>query len=127
MVTGRKKEEINMDRIFLVTLSVKIPVVADSEEEARAYVLCDRDATEDAVLQVLETCEEEDNADEVLEVEEVTADSLLREHSEFGSLMPWGDDGDETIAERLGMDEEVDEDEDPEPFSCWGEPSHDDN
>ncbi len=125
MVTGRKKEEKNMDRIFLVSLTVKVPVVAASEEDARTFLLHEEGVAEDCVRQVLSNCEEEDDIEETLEVEEVTEESLYREHSEYANLFPWGDDGEETIADRLDTGEDFDDDEDDE--DLWGEPNHEED
>lgn len=124
MVTGWKKEEKNMDRIFLVSVTVKVPIVAESEEHARAFLVHEDDVAEDSIRQVLTSADEEDSIEETLEVEEITEASLYREHAEYATLVPWGDDGGETIADRLETDGEF-EDEDDE--DLWTEPSHEDD
>lgn len=105
-------------RVFLVSFTTEIPVVADSEEEAREYLLDeDCDVIERAVVQIKSNMMEDD--DENMTIEEITEESLDEKYAEYANLVPWGDDGDDTIAERLHSDY-VEDDE----GNVWSEPSH---
>lgn len=107
------------NRVFLVTLSVEIPVVADSEEEAREFLLEENcDVIEKAAQQMKADLISDE--DEAFHVMEITEEMLDDEYSDYEDLVPWGDDSNDTVGQRL---REQDAYSDEEEFG-WGEPAH---
>lgn len=111
-----------MGKVYLAIVQVKIPVVADSEEEVREFLLEEQNSIIfTATGQVVEQLRE-DPTDPDFAVEEITEESLDDEHEGWEDLVPWGGT-DETILRQLTEDEEPHEEDDEVPPE-WGAPSH---
>lgn len=110
-----------MSKVFLVTfmVPVRIPVVADSADDAFDYLSAHEDEVSDAVDQVVRAHFEDDSFSGLLDAEEVTVDSIEEEHADVAHHVPWGDDSDETIADRIQWD--PDESVPPEPSAMVNE------
>lgn len=113
-----------MSRVFLFSKTVRIPVVADTEDEAREFLLENDEVFHNEVDQIVDALSSSDFAD-FDDVQEITAENLETEFPGWGELAPWGDDGYDTIAERLGMAETPDDPRDE--GEEWCEPSHEDD
>lgn len=96
-----------MANIYAVKVSYVIPVVAESEEEAKKFVLNDADCAHDELDQFLAAqrgyCMEEGPrpADEDEDLRVVISPLSERDVPAWGRTVPWGDDGWETVAQRL--------------------------
>ncbi len=113
-------------RVFLVSLTIEIPVVADSEEEARDFLLEeDCDVLEQSMAQVKASMIENESGEDDLACEEITEESLEEAHAHHEDSVPWGDDRDETVGQRV-REEPSEPSEDVEQPG-WGEPSHEDD
>lgn len=105
------------NRVFLITLSMNIPVAADSEEEARAFLLDDNNVICDAADVIKQSIIEEESGDDVLFCEELTEELLDGEFAEFEDLVPYGDASMDTVGERVRSHED-DEEDDEENLPC---------
>lgn len=113
-----------MSKAYLVKLSICIPVLAESPEEAREYLNENHDAARAALEAVLASCVNEDepvftDSEETFEV----TDELLEENPHYRDLVPCNDD--EFNLGELLAEEEYTEEDDAE--DAWSEPAHEDD
>jgi hypothetical protein len=118
-----------MSKVFLVEVTVVVPVVADHEDDAIDLLAANTFgmATE-AFQAVLDDMNEGDTGDLMFDAREVTEEDLEGRDEEWGEVVPFGDESSATIAERVfGLDKDPDEEDDEEKEGLWREPDHADD
>lgn len=108
-------------KVFLIELCVTIPIVAEDSESAIDFLPNNPEVACDAVQQQLENFLDGDESDIVLGAHELRAEDITGADADWSDAVPFGDDSDATIAERLLDD--ADENEPPQD-QLWGEPDH---
>ena len=106
-------------KVFLVEMKFTIPVVAEDEETAIRLV--SEDNQQMATLsfeQMRDQLAEGDDEDIEFACREVTAESLESTDEEWLNAVPYGEEEESTIAERLIFNEDDDEE------GQWSEPNH---
>ena len=109
-------------KVFLVTVCFEIPMVAEDEDSAISNLIHDSEGTAvQAFEQQMQSLAEGDDSDVQLDSRELRAEDITGPDADWGDAVPFGDDSDATIAERLLDD--ADENEPPQD-ELWGEPNH---
>lgn len=109
-------------KVFLVSVSFEVPVVAEDEESAINRLIHDTESMAvEALEQQLLHLADGDDADMQLDSRELRAEDILGPDADWGDAVPFGDDSEATIAERLLDD--ANENEPPQDV-LWGEPDH---
>jgi len=109
-------------KVFLVEMTVTVPVVAEDEDAAVMVLANDPEIVSDVINQQCAHLAEGDDSDVILVAHELRAEDITGADADWSDVVPFGDESDATIAERL-----LDEPEEESSDGLWSEPQHEDD
>ncbi len=93
-----------MAKIYLVSLTMNIPVSADSAQEAMEFVEHNTDlCIDNEAKQAYDALQKGDEAQAYMECTELKVEDLDDADGFWTDIIPWGDDSMDSIGQRMGI------------------------